>query len=93
LRRLATIDEAGNPFDYFTPGVGAFCGAELEHQHYGQIIVMENLDPTEALHADSVDVPFTRRRNVGVATGSFPSMWGSNECWTRRKHPVSRPLR
>jgi hypothetical protein len=47
LQRLATINEAGNLLDYFTPGVCAFCGAEPEHQHY-------NLDcegDETALHA------------------------------------------
>lgn len=38
----------------------------------GQIIVMENLDPTEALHADSVDIPFTHRRDTG-RYGFFPT--------------------
>lgn len=37
----------------------------------GQIVIMENLDPTEALHADSVDVPFTHRRDMG-RYGFFP---------------------
>lgn len=34
LARLATINEAGNLLDYFTPGVCVFCGADPEHQHY-----------------------------------------------------------
>jgi hypothetical protein len=50
LRRLATIDEAGNLLDYFTPGVCAFCGAEPEHQHYN----LECEGDETALHA-SID--------------------------------------
>jgi hypothetical protein len=57
----------------------------------GQIIVMENLDPTEALRA-LLDVLFTHRRDVR-RYGLFPTDVGSNECWTRRKRPASRPLR
>jgi hypothetical protein len=50
--------------------VGAFY-RDLQTHFDGQVIVMENLDPTEALHADSVDVPFTKILNVG-RYGFFP---------------------
>ena len=47
LQRLATINEAGNLLEYFTPGVCAFCGAEPEHQHYN----LECEGDETALHA------------------------------------------
>jgi hypothetical protein len=50
LQRLATINEAGNLFDYFTPGVCAFCGAEPAHQHYN----LECEGDETALHASVV---------------------------------------
>ncbi|QIM22182.1 AAA family ATPase [Phycicoccus sp. HDW14] len=37
----------------------------------GQVIVMENLDPTEALDGSTVDVPFTHRQDLG-RYGFFP---------------------
>lgn len=44
---------------------------DLQTHFDGQVIVMENLDPTETLHDDSVDVPFTKRHDVG-RYGFFP---------------------
>lgn len=62
LRRLATIEEAGNLLGYFTPGVCAFCGAEPEHQHYNnegdigstaiRLSVSAEIAKTRTLHSD-----------------------------------------
>lgn len=44
---------------------------DVQSHFDGQILVFENLDPTEELHDDSLDVPFTHRRNLG-RYGFFP---------------------
>ncbi|TDC35537.1 hypothetical protein [Kribbella albertanoniae] len=36
LQRLEMISEAGNLLGYFRSGPCAFCGAEVEHQHYNE---------------------------------------------------------
>lgn len=50
---------------------------DLQTRFDGQVIVMENLDPTEALHEDSVDVPFTKRHDLG-RYGFFPTDIGQH---------------
>jgi hypothetical protein len=57
--------------DSLPKGVVEALYRDVQRHFDGQIIVMENLDPTEPLHADSVDVPFTHRRDVG-RYGFFP---------------------
>ncbi len=44
---------------------------DLQTHFDGQVIVMENLDPTETLHDDSIDMPFTKRHDAG-RYGFFP---------------------
>jgi len=49
LQRLEMISEAGSLLGYFRSGSCAFCGAEVEHQHYNENL----LEGTTAFH-DSV---------------------------------------
>lgn len=50
--------------------VGAFY-RDIQSRFDGQVIIMENLDPTEPLYDDSIDVVFTKRLDQG-RYGFFP---------------------
>ncbi|MDA2809942.1 hypothetical protein O4J56_04770 [Nocardiopsis sp. RSe5-2] len=52
-------------------GIIAAFYEDVQSRLDGQVIIMENLDPTDPLHGDSVDVVFTKRLDRG-RYGFFP---------------------
>ena len=61
---------------------------DLQSHFDGQVIVMENLDPTETLDEHSMDVPFTKRRDSG-RYGFFPMDAGQQKLPASESGPES----
>jgi hypothetical protein len=63
--------EQANPDDTLDESVAARFYADIQESFSGQIVIMENMDPPDALKEESVDVPFTKTTDLG-RYGFFP---------------------